>query len=63
MNSVSPCCHAEVAGDIRLEYPIGGRSFSIPYKVDRCQCCGKEVEDYAYACGVCGVVGCTGGCE
>lgn len=62
MNHVSPCCHAEVGSDLRLEHPHNDRFF-IAYKVDRCQSCGKEVEEYAEACGICGVVGCKEDCD
>lgn len=43
--TVSNCCHAEISGDIMLEYPNGGRRFAIPYKVERCKCCLKEIEE------------------
>jgi hypothetical protein len=63
MNHVSPCCHADVVSDIKLEYPLGGNTWAIPYKVDRCESCGKEVEEYVEQCGVCGTVGCDERCE
>ena len=65
MNTVSACCHREIVSDIRLEYPLGGNTWAIPYKVDRCSCCGTDIDNVGMVeeCEECGLVGCNGGCE
>jgi hypothetical protein len=62
-NIVSPCCHREVVGSTKMEFPLGGSRFGIAYKVDVCDGCGLEVEYPVEQCGVCGHVGCEGDCE
>lgn len=66
MNVVSACCNREIVGDIKLEYPLGGRTYAIPYKVDRCSGCGMEI-DYDYQmveiCEICDEVNCHGECK
>jgi hypothetical protein len=63
MNAVSSCCHRGIVAGHRKEFPLGGSTWYQTYKVDICDCCGMEVEEIAYACGICGVVGCSGSCE
>lgn len=65
MNIVSACCHRGIVNDIRLEYPTGGRTWAIPYKVERCESCGRDIDDVGTEeeCEECGLVGCKGNCE
>lgn len=58
MSHVSPCCHREIIVRTQLEYPLGGNTWSIPYKYDACAGCGNEVEEYVNSCEECGEVGC-----
>lgn len=61
-NLVSECCNRTAVDGIDREFPLGGQSWSIAYKIKVCECCGKpcdEVEE----CEVCGVVGCGGECD
>lgn len=60
---VSGCCHAEIVGGARMEFPLGGTTWGITYKIDCCSECGKEVEDYAEVCECCGEINCHGTCE
>ena len=63
VNVVSACCHAGIVGGIKREYPLGGSTYSISYKIDCCDCCGNEVQDYAEVCEGCGEIGCYGACD
>lgn len=65
MNVVSACCNREIVQDIVLEYPLGGRTWAIPYKVERCASCGMDIKDVGTVeeCEECGLVGCQGNCE
>ena len=58
VNLVSACCHREIVSTTKLEYPLGGRQWHQAYKVDVCECCGKEVDDSVEACGYCGLTEC-----
>lgn len=55
---VSGCCNRGVYSGTLIDYPLGGRTWSIAYKVDVCESCGKEVEEYEEACDNCGLVSC-----
>lgn len=63
VNCVSNCCHSSIDQGIRLEYPLGGHTHSISYKIDVCSECGQPVDYLMEQCGVCGEVGCAGECE
>lgn len=63
VNCVSSCCHSGVSQGIHLEYPLGGVSHSIAYKIDVCEECGQPVEYLVEQCEVCGEVGCSGECD
>ena len=62
LNQVSSCCHRPIVVSQRMEYPLGGTTWGQAYKVDLCECCGKEAEP-VNECGICGVVGCENECE
>lgn len=59
MNQVSSCCHAEILPGVLQDFPTGGATWFINYKVECCASCGKEVEEYAEQCDECGVVDCN----
>ena len=60
MNIRSACCHKPVVSSTKLHYPLGGRTYYESFKVDVCECCGMEVEDYVEECEECGEVACGG---
>lgn len=60
-NLVSECCHRTVVVGSFKEFPLGGSTWYQSFKVDVCECCGKECDEVE-ACEVCGVVGC-GECD
>jgi hypothetical protein len=62
-NVVSNCCHSSIDQGIKLEYPLGGSTYSIAHKIDVCSECGQPVDYMVEQCGVCGEVGCSGECE
>lgn len=62
VNYVSECCHRSTEDGINREFPLGGSTWSIAYKIKVCECCGKPCDEVE-ACEVCGVVGCGGDCE
>jgi hypothetical protein len=62
-NVVSNCCHSSIDQGIKREYPLGGSTYGINYKIDVCSECGQPVDYMVEQCGVCGEVGCSGECE
>lgn len=62
---VSACCLKSIVNDVRLEYPLGGRTYAIPYKVERCEGCGLEIDNVGETevCETCGLELCEGDCE
>lgn len=62
MNQVSDCCHREIVQAARMEFPLGGSTFGIPYTEPICTCCGKDCAEVDQ-CEICGVVGCLGDCD
>jgi len=61
MRSASGCCLKPIETGTRMEYPLGGSTWGIPYKIDVCTGCGKEVEEYVLVHGCCGLEICE--CE
>jgi hypothetical protein len=59
---VSNCCEASVIEGVRREYPLGGRTWGMDYKLQVCDKCKKECDEVA-ACEVCGEISCKGECE
>ncbi|SDJ62004.1 hypothetical protein SAMN05421868_13463 [Paenibacillus naphthalenovorans] len=62
LNIVSLCCGSSIEQGIEVDYPLGGRTWGISYKVDVCGNCGKEAETVE-ECGICGEIGCLNECE
>lgn len=60
-NIVSECCNRSVDDGIYRDFPLGGTTWGISYKLKVCSCCGKECDEVE-ACEGCGVVGCAGDC-
>jgi hypothetical protein len=61
LNQVSHCCHYEIGQAPRIEFPLSGSTYGIPYTEPVCTCCGKDCSPVDQ-CEVCGVVGCLGDC-
>ena len=59
MNFVSNCCMASIEVGTRMEYPLGGSTYGISYKVDYCDSCGKEVDEVVEVTECCGEEQCT----
>lgn len=62
INIVSECCQQPIVTGSKPEYPLGGHTWGINYKVDICEGCGQEASELQ-VCGSCGDVECLGGCE
>lgn len=62
--TVSACCLREIVRDVGLEYPLGGNTWAIPYKIERCSSCGRDIDDVGKTevCEDCGLEGCEGDC-
>lgn len=61
-NLVSECCNRSTENGTYREFPLGGSTWGIDYKIKVCECCGKECDEVE-ACEVCGVVGCSEECK
>lgn len=44
MNTISNCCHRPILTGTKMEYPLGGSTWGIPYEVEYCESCGLEAE-------------------
>lgn len=54
---LSDCCLRETEAGTQVEYPLGGKTWGINYKISVCTCCGKPCETLElYVCEECGII-------
>lgn len=58
---VSICCLKPIVVGLKREYPLGGSVWYETFKIDVCEGCGKEVDDYIEVHDCCGLEHCE--CE